>query len=77
MGGGGRNQKESQKKNLNISNIQRVKQEVLGKDLSMSETLRNRQLSCGPMIIQKTEKKKKLSNSSVFTESPKEYDSVF
>ena len=51
-----------------------MKQEVLGKDLTISETLWNRQLSCGP-IIQKIEKKKK-SNSPVFTESPREYDSI-
>ena len=51
-----------------------MKQEVLGKDLTISETLWNRQLSCGP-IIQKIEKKKK-SQILLFLQSPREYDSI-
>ena len=43
-----------------------MKQEVLGKDLTISETLWNRRLSCGPMIIQKIEKKKKKVKFSCF-----------
>ena len=63
-----KNQKESQKKKLNISNIQIMKQEVLGKDLTINETLWNRQLSCGP-IIQKIEKKKNVKFSCFYRES--------